>query len=239
MTDMPSENGSVYYHGSSSASLIGVFDKNSPGLKSTGYLVKEGKAPFCGELSSGIGQNGVNTEYVSAAAKAYVENALEYLECEPWTPEIGKERIMRYETNKENYRTEFGAGSEELTILDARSEIENLRIKQWNNLADYEKEAVMKPFPVLYEIKNAKSAVHVTSRFTCDSVYEISHPKFGAEVGIPGPVMPADLVIYVPTENMGSVKNLAKGLQHEPEIRSLDEFKNNLSLSAQKVLVAA
>ena len=77
-------NEAVLFHGSGSASLL-TFTSNKPlgGLRPTGELLRQGKAPFTGELNTGtfgndVGQ-GINSDSLSAVKITDLNLSLNYL----------------------------------------------------------------------------------------------------------------------------------------------------------------
>ncbi len=212
-----------YFHGSSSASFEGVFDPISPGLKPTGHLLKEGRAPFCGELAMGIVDckiaRGVNLDAISVIPGFRFMEAVKYALAEskkPWNPEIGMSKILKLNSKLESIATdtkytpewkEFWLSHDNANLL-----IENTRLARWDFLSESTKEVISKPYPVIYKITNAAKTIEVRSGISSDAA--IHAPKI------------VDTTVFVPSGKLSFTQELAKDLVEKPQIRTLEQLND-------------
>lgn len=99
-----------YCHGSSSASLISLFEGDNPGLKPTGTLLQEGQVPYGGELFYGIGERGINQHSVSVYDWRRLEHALDYVYQtvrDAWNPEDSHSEINECTKHIQKYNSKL------------------------------------------------------------------------------------------------------------------------------------
>ncbi len=182
-----------YYHGSGSESLIGVFNKDRPGLRYTGKMLEEGIVPFCGELGWGVAKDGASLVALSVVIPGTVKVAVRYAKdfLKSWNPEIGRKNLESARNRQQNLERKISLGDAPEYIKAAatmdklRADIEEKRIANWKSLTDEEKQMISNPFPIVYGINYKKPTKWVRS--DCPG-----------ERGIQETISPNDLVIYVP-----------------------------------------
>ncbi|MDP3027417.1 MAG: hypothetical protein Q8N63_06925 [Nanoarchaeota archaeon] len=151
----------TYYHGSSSASFVGVLNENSPRLKPFGTIFSEGKAPYCGELWQGISKNGISWNSISAVEQGAVKIAINHASniSEGWNPKVGIEKIMQLKKGIKELEQEIENGedtklfSHVVEMYKMRKKVEERRLRNWKSLSNTEKDIVENPYPVIYRIK--------------------------------------------------------------------------------------
>ncbi len=214
-----------HYHGSGSASLIDVM---RGGLKAAGDLIKEGKAPFCGELQQGIAPGAVNNRSISAVARDFITKAVEYA-TEPgsitsWTPATGLKEIAdntRWLNEPPDPKNPNRAQND--IACRKQIEINTQRIARWAGLSEGEQSLVSSPFPVVYGVIGAVENSKVRSQIS-------------GEVGIEG--APASrIVAFVPPGTVAALRETAEklgsALKVEPYERMLDYYGKNPPLQLE------
>lgn len=195
-----------YYHGSNSASFIGVFNKYKPGLKPLSKIIEQGHIPYSGELEHGIANNRFSLIAISVVIPDIIKVAVRYARdfLKPWNPEIGKyniESINKHKLRLEEKISEKDCDDitkrsydEDIKVDEAKIKIEQKRIELWKDLSDREKRLILYPYPVIYGINYKKEVINVRS--DC--------PR---EKGITETVYPKDLVLYVPNSKIRRTKD--------------------------------
>jgi hypothetical protein len=242
-----------YYHCSGSASLLGVLDRESPGLKSLGTLQKEGKAFYSGVLDIGVSNNGISWRAICVLDENHLSSTMRYSLAprnRSWTPEISRERVLG--CNKEllriavrrRERREKGEGDSaeandyEDSIRNVLS-IELKRQEQWENYGNLERTLIKNQFPVIYELSNLPRVVparEIHSRrakmilFPDNPNVEID-PSYTGEEGeifIPDTVGLENMTIYVPQGKKKQVEKLARPFSGLPRIATFETLQQNI-----------
>lgn len=153
-----------YFHGSTSGNL--PFVKKLEGLKPYGELESLGLRPFAGELSVGISPGGINRTAISTTNRKNINEAINYA--------IGQSNKIKLQKKfndwftgggREQYLKDWGEAlsnnSPYITKTEVLDDLHNIRLNQYKNLSNSEKNLVDKNFPVLYGIR-PKSADKLT-----------------------------------------------------------------------------
>jgi hypothetical protein len=225
-----------YYHGSSSASLVGVLNKENPGLKPVQTILDSGDVPYCGELWQGVSKD-VNVRNISVVSEAGIEHAIRYANKsqKSWTPEFGREEIdslRSYIVDRKKVVSDIerNGGEDWLKSYYLENEIfpaefnvnlHKLRLEKWKDLSSIQKAMVVNPFGVLYGIDYSGQITPSSS-------------QIGLEVGIPECVALEDLAIYVADDKRSFVESLTFGLNEKPNVCCFGDLKDVYSES-QKI----
>ena len=149
----------TYFHGSNSASLVGILNKEKPGLRPLGVLLSEGKAPFCGEYNLVGNKESYSKDGIAAVEKDCIASALRYATATfgrgyGWNPDQSKKFIEKEREELVKKRKNLPPDLQQWfdKVYDYNVHIELLREKQWKQLSEEEKILVQNPFPILYGI---------------------------------------------------------------------------------------
>ncbi|MBF0362176.1 MAG: metallophosphoesterase family protein [Oligoflexia bacterium] len=205
---------SVLFHGSTSASLVDLIEKTTSKensdyfLKPTGVLIKEGRAPFSGELFMGINdKNSVNQDRISTSAIQAVEGAIGYAK-------MGSSKKKKEEElcNVEN--SNLGLTQAGRLIGERRKQI----LSEFNG---DQKKLILDQFPIVY-------GINPTGRKDADITMIPSDVDY--EMGILNGVKISEISsVFVPSEKITYVKTLFDGKYKNNKIKvlSLEELENN------------
>ncbi|HLD12756.1 MAG TPA: hypothetical protein VJB87_04135 [Candidatus Nanoarchaeia archaeon] len=197
------------FHGSTSASFVGVLHKDSPGLTHMQSLLDIGLVPYCGELNNmGIAPGGISYLGISAVHHGRLFRALEYAERglrSSWDPQVGRDNCETLERKigEERQREEAWVHQLSVPILQQRLVIERLRITHWGALRRWEQRWVEQQFPVIYSFNHKGETINVVT------------DTYG-EVGVPVPISVSKLRIYVPEKRMARVRKVAPQVEVLP-----------------------
>ncbi|MBT6336285.1 HAD-IIB family hydrolase, partial [Candidatus Woesearchaeota archaeon] len=143
----------AFNHGTGSAALVGIV-RNNGRLVPTGTQIEEGFVSFSGEMAMGLfgmwGEEGVSMRHVSGvSSQSGSEVPLKYTrrvtEEIKWNPNIGNKRVASYETALQNP----DLSSEQRKEFELSLKIEQLRLKQWEELDEFERKIVIEQFPIV------------------------------------------------------------------------------------------
>jgi hypothetical protein len=216
---------SLYYHGSSSASLVGVLSEDSPGLKCLGRLLELGQVPYTGELSSGFTSIAASSKAISVVPIHTIGVAIDFAldhAREGWNPIKGRENMQAYQKYLELNYARNDAGDPDWYYkwrkgcIEGIIQVERIRIEKWPLLSEREKELIGNPFPVIYEIYHKGNTLKIRS-------------GYGLEVGITCDKGLEDLTIYVPLNQVESVRESASVFGHKPQVesfRALEKYRD-------------
>jgi len=194
----------IYYHGSSSASLVGVLSEESPGLKATGTLLQEGMVSYCGELGFGLAH--INAHSLSVIPGTNIKVAVDFaLEQGKiiWSVEKAIKELDHTKNNLQKAKKELEEWSnlnsipyeyfkDQVGICTKRIQIHERRLEQWPTLDERCQELIQHPFPIIYQINCGGKVILVQS-------------DHGGEVGIPVTIDLKDIEIYVPKDKISQV----------------------------------
>ena len=206
--------GSSFFHGSRSASLMSLLQRDSAerGLVPSYVLLKNGKVPFVGEMANGIAHSeGVNRNAISATDFTHVLEAVEYAQFEQkiWTPEVAQSKIQSNIMSIQKYKDEF----DHLRYMSEMIiKIEKARLKRWKTLSALEKELIQNDFPMIYGLKPAADKI------------EAAESKYGpTEYKLMGGVKESEIrVLFVPMQHIDYVQSLLKEYNIEIPVESID-----------------
>lgn len=194
----------TYYHGSSSASLVGVLSDYSPGLKATGTLLSEDKVSYCGELGSGLVH--INAHSLSVIPGTNIKVAVDFAleqgkiiwsvekaikELDHTKNDLQQAKKERDEWSKSN-STPYEYYKDQVEICTKRILIHERRLQQWSTLDERCRELIQHPFPIIYQVNYGGKVILVQS-------------DHGGEVGIPVAIDLKDIEIYVPKDKISQV----------------------------------
>lgn len=219
-----------YYHGSSSASLVGVLNGEPAGLKSFGQLSEEGKVPYCyASLDLGKSKRGINRKCISAVPPESIKDSVDYAlrySKESWTPDIGRrnlrwlaDEISRFESRQNLMEYQHVV----LDLLRLEKRVQELRIGNWSILSASERELITNPFAIIYG-------------FDYDGQVIPANSDYHKEVGIPEIIPLEKLTIYAPndklrlTDNFRLTTSLSTRIDKNPLVLPFDELKHLQSL---------
>ncbi|MBT3835822.1 hypothetical protein HOD05_02815 [Candidatus Woesearchaeota archaeon] len=198
----------TYYHGSGSASLVGVLSNNFPGLMPIATLFREGGVSYGGE--GNVAQVIENVDsFISTVTGGHLYVAIDYATKEgtrSWTPEIGKKNlniIRQLLKLKENPLRKLGK---------VFFKVENRRIRLWKQLSDEERDLIQNPFPIIYRF-NEDGEFHNNLYF-----------QSGREVCVTKTIGVDDLNIHVPLSQIDRVERMARSKGHSPKILDFSEL---------------
>ena len=155
-------NGALLFHGSGSSSLLAfTANRSLGGLRPAGEILKNGRAPYSGELWNGISGSvakpkvsGINQDHVSTTKITDLDLAMGYLSRNNFS------RGGRYSPKDSSAELAElkGYGEQYLSpdLLRTKIAIEQRRIEQWNALSRKDKKLVEENFPVLYGLNPGK-----------------------------------------------------------------------------------
>ena len=208
-----------FYHGSSSASFPGVFSYPAA-LKSIGRLLKEGKAPFSGELGMCFVSEQLS-QLLSVVPVLGIAGAIEYaLKLTPWNPKKGALSLgyqLRELSRIELLTTLSDLDQNMKMVLPQKMLLENLRFAQWGYLTAEEKRFVASPFPVIYGITYTGHTIPISSHFV-------------HEQGIAFSVPIDNVTVYVSKRNKNKTEDYIYAITKECSVRAFD----NLFLLSQQ-----
>ena len=187
-----------YFHGSSSASLVGTLQVQNPGLKSIMRILEEGSTTYCGELVQGIELGGVGLVGFSAVPPIQLRYAVGYAYKESiqiWNPAIGereleqtRQLITKLTENPQQMKSRITKeGCQRKIILMER------RVK------------------VVYGFYYQGEVVSVLS-------------EYHDEIGVPEVISPPDFTLYVPPEEVQRVKSMASEKNIVTTVKALEEL---------------
>lgn len=205
-----------YYHGSSSASLVGVLNG---GLKPFGQLLAEGRIPYSGDLGDpGKYGRGVNTKSISAVPPVVIKHAVRYALArgkQSWTPERAVVHIQELVTRLAEYvpdrhQPRYIGTQHQIDKQELR--LEKKRLKYWDTLSENEKKLVTLPFALIYGINyNGKIVPNIW-------------PRLHLEIGIPSTISLDDLVLFGLYSHLEFIKNLAREMKRKARVLPFDEL---------------
>lgn len=208
------QHGSEYFHGSRSASLMGLIDKNKNirGLRPTGVLLQKQRVPFSGELANGIArEEGINKTALSVTRLVFSSMAISYTKVESDTWSIEKSQQIIDEYKQKTSDRHFGY------IFKSAISIETKRQKRWEKLSEQEKSLVLQNFPVLYGLKPNKDKTEPLESRYGDVEYLVMGGVDINEIR----------TIFVPVENILFVKDLLSQHDLSIPVEALDPILKN------------
>ena len=212
-------NEAVVFHGSGSASLL-TFTSNRSlgGLRPTGELLRQGRAPFTGELSTGTfgggAGPGINSESLSAVKITDLNLSLDYLGKLGERTQRSRFSFQRREIEESKKALENAQrrGDPLVTsIISHGIKIDEQRAAQWANLSRKDRRLVEENFPVLYGLK-PKVSRSVETNFV-----DLRGGNFGIEVDLNGGADFNEITsVFVPRNKIRLVNSILEenGIRH-------------------------
>lgn len=201
-----------YFHGSTSASLPGVFDAENPGLAPFRTLLQEGKVPFCGELWYAFRDGEGGQGFISAVSGVNFGASVEYsLRANAWYPE--KNNTKKLEEAIQRQEEKGDPGMEGFFIVPAKSalDIERRRINAWPSLSDEEQNLILNPFPVIYGIETENESRRISS-------------DYRGERGFLGRIPLEDLTLFIPSSKVGLVRQFIASREYKTPVHEFNEL---------------
>lgn len=190
-----------YFHGSTSASLPGVFDSEKPGLVPAGILIENGGVPYCGELHMAFVEGGANKDKVSVVPGFEFRGAVSYaFRDEGWDPKKGISELEKHERTLKNWAGKEVSQSQQKFQVDplkALIDLEKRRLEKWCDLKRVDRKIIREPFPVIYGLNTNNEMSPINS-------------DYGLEMGVHGKVELAEIHLYVPNSRVKFVTRYIK-----------------------------